>query len=616
MSVTERPADSRSGGGPAHAELARIRSALPAYTVSEVLGQGAWGVVYGGSHRQLARDVAIQHLPRNFSEDRTVVRRFATEARLSAGLDHPHIVPVYDYVEQTGLCVFVMQRLDGGTVADRSASEGYSQPAACATMVAVASAVHAAHQHGVLHRDIKPANLLLDRDGTVKLADFGVAKVVGGEHTLATLDGAVIGTPAYMAPEQALGEPVGPPADVFAVAAVLYELISGELTVGPVGSAMEVMAKRVSGDAIPLHETAVEVPDRLAEVIMGGLRRDPAERFPDAESFGIAVCEAAAEAWGPEWIGSTGLTVHVTGPLASATRATQRRSDHEGAVRVAAPPTVRHRAQQRPVEPPVELDAVDRDELVKVEEVLTVPRFPWVPTLLTVVLAVAMVALGLRAGGGPDRTVGVPDRTVFVNGQDVATDDVVDVDFSEPLAVEVAGAADGSAELTFDVLGLPLGSTSADIDDGAAELRASTLLSATAGAVDAELVVRDGDGNEELTTEFAVAGAQPGYLTVTGVAVVIAALFGLAHVESALRPLRRGRRRHTALLSLFAAGAVLGAAIAGAAWAFGGDGVSVARLVATGSVGAVFGVSLGRTVYLIGRRRRIRATCTSEGARA
>ncbi len=120
------------------AVLARIQAALQQYTVSEVLGEGAWGVVYGGSHRQLAREVAIKHLPQNFSEDRTVVRRFAAEARLSAALDHPHIVPVYDYVEQTGLCVFVMQRLHGGTVGERFSSQGYEQPSACAPMVAVA----------------------------------------------------------------------------------------------------------------------------------------------------------------------------------------------------------------------------------------------------------------------------------------------------------------------------------------------------------------------------------------------------------------------------------------------------------------------------------------------
>ena len=137
--------------------------------------------------------------------------RFVTEARLLAALDHPHVVPVFDFVEKDGLCLLVMELLPGGTVWSRFGGNGFTPPAACATVLAASAGLQAAHEKNVLHRDVKPENLMFSSEGVLKVTDFGIAKVVGGDSTLATRAGEVLGTPAYIAPEQARGARFLPP---------------------------------------------------------------------------------------------------------------------------------------------------------------------------------------------------------------------------------------------------------------------------------------------------------------------------------------------------------------------------------------------------------------------
>ncbi len=186
-------------------EREQVAQALPSYEIGEELGRGAWGVVISARHQALGRYVAVKQLPRAFAADAAVRARFVTEARLLASLDHPHVVPVFDFVEKDGLCLLVMELLPGGTVWNRFSGQGFSPPAACATVLAASAGLQAAHEKNVLHRDVKPENLMFSSDGVLKVTDFGIAKVVGGDSTLATRAGEVLGTPAYIAPEQARG---------------------------------------------------------------------------------------------------------------------------------------------------------------------------------------------------------------------------------------------------------------------------------------------------------------------------------------------------------------------------------------------------------------------------
>ncbi len=293
----------------------RIVRALPSYEVGEEIGRGAWGVVVVARHRQLGRSVAVKELPAAFASDPGVRRRFASEARLLAGLDHPHIVPIYDYVEDEGLCLLVMELLSGGTVWSRFSTEGVTAAAACGIVVAACSALHYAHTSGILHRDIKPDNLLFSGTHTLKVSDFGIAKVVGGAESMGTRTGEVLGTPAYMAPEQALGTELTPATDVYALGTVLYELLSGRLPFSDDGNAIALLYRHVHEDPTPLVELRPDLAPDLIEVTMRSLARDPADRYPSAEEFGVALADAATAAWGHGWVRAGGVNVVATGRI-------------------------------------------------------------------------------------------------------------------------------------------------------------------------------------------------------------------------------------------------------------------------------------------------------------
>jgi serine/threonine protein kinase len=318
---------------------AGVADALPDYEVFGQLGSGAMGEVLAGRHVRLQRDVAIKRLPPAFARDEGVRQRFGQEARLLASLNHPHIVPVYDYIERDGLCLLVMEALPRGTVWDRFTGEGLSLRTSCAVVLTTCAALSYAHEHRILHRDIKPENLMFDAEDSLKVTDFGIAEMIGGEETLATVDGAVIGTPAYMAPEQAAGEPVGPAADVYAVATMLYELASARLPFDESGGAAEILEARLHRDPVPLQDVAPQVPAGLARVIMRGLARDPSDRPESAEAFGVEVGRAATDAWGPDWVSHAGLRLMASGAIA---RSTQQFTDvpESSAAPSPAPPTV------------------------------------------------------------------------------------------------------------------------------------------------------------------------------------------------------------------------------------------------------------------------------------
>src|SRR5215469_9980061 len=147
-----------------------LGSLLPAYDIGDIVGRGSWGYVVSGQHRQLDRQVAIKQLPANLATDPAVRRRFTAEARVLASLDHPHVVPVFDFVERDGVCLLVMELLPGGTLRSRvSAAGGFAARHAVAVSLACASGLGAAHRRGILHRDVKPENMLFAASGVIKV---------------------------------------------------------------------------------------------------------------------------------------------------------------------------------------------------------------------------------------------------------------------------------------------------------------------------------------------------------------------------------------------------------------------------------------------------------------
>jgi serine/threonine-protein kinase len=277
------------------------------------------GVVVSGQHRQLDRQVAIKQLPVAFAADPAVRRRFLSEARLLASLDHPHVVPVYDFVDREDVCLLVMEFLPGGTLRSRVTSAGgFTAPYAVAVSLACLSGLSAAHRRGVLHRDVKPENMLFTASGVLKVADFGIAKVLGGPGTVVTRRGDVIGTPAYIAPEQVRGGELSPATDVYAVATMLYELLAGVLPFPDVEEEMALLFKHAYEQPVPLREVAPGVPDPVAAAVMRGLATESADRFATAESFGTALAEAGTQAWGPGWMSAEQVPIMDAGPIINA----------------------------------------------------------------------------------------------------------------------------------------------------------------------------------------------------------------------------------------------------------------------------------------------------------
>lgn len=295
-----------------------VSEALPAYEVGGQLGRGGCGVVLSGWHRRLGRPVAIKQIPSQFATDPDVQRRFTAEARLLASIDHPHVVPVYDFVDHDGLFLLVMELLPGGTVWNRFTHAGFDAASAVAVALACAAGLQAAHDHGILHRDVKPENLMFAASGALKVTDFGIAKAVGDDETSATRAGEVLGTPSYIAPEQARCEELSPSTDVYALATVLYELLAGVLPFPRSEDSTATLSMHAYQAPVPLTDVAPTIPQPIAAVVMRGLAIDPAKRFVSAESFGVALAAAAAGCWGGGWLNAPAVPVMGADTIVSA----------------------------------------------------------------------------------------------------------------------------------------------------------------------------------------------------------------------------------------------------------------------------------------------------------
>jgi len=283
-------------GGPPLAQVTGVAShdltgrQLGSYRVLSLLGRGGMGEVYRAHDSRLGRDVAIKVLPTGFTKDAERLARFESEARMLAALNHPHIGAIYGIEDADGAPALVLELIDGETLADRLRRGPMSSPDASTIARQIADALDAAHRKGIIHRDLKPANIKITREGVVKVLDFGLAKAVASEITLspdisqaataaldATRVGVILGTAAYMSPEQARGLPVDPRADIWAFGCVLFEMLTGRppFTGQTVAETLTAILERdPDWKALPSS-----TPRRLRELLRRCLQKDLALRL-------------------------------------------------------------------------------------------------------------------------------------------------------------------------------------------------------------------------------------------------------------------------------------------------------------------------------------------------
>ena len=249
------------------------------YRVGHRLGIGGMSSVHLAVDRRLERQVAIKLLAEHLAEDPAFVSRFQREAQAAARLVHPNIVQVFDSGrdEQTGQYFIVMEYIEGASCAEILRDEGWMEVHEALSIIEQAcEGLDYAHRHGVVHRDVKPGNLLRSLDGLLKLADFGIAKAT--EQSSITQVGSVLGTAAYLAPEQARGEDAGPPADLYALGVVAYQLISGRLPYE--ATSLTELALKQQRERPPMLDSLVAaVSPELADAVAIALALEPSERY-------------------------------------------------------------------------------------------------------------------------------------------------------------------------------------------------------------------------------------------------------------------------------------------------------------------------------------------------
>jgi serine/threonine protein kinase len=280
-----------------------IGKSVSHYRIIEKLGGGGMGVVYKAEDTQLGRFVALKFLPEELAQDRKFLERFRREARAASALDHPNICMVHEIGEHEGKPFIVMQYLEGQTLKYCITARPMKTEELLELGIQIADGLEAAHTKGIVHRDIKPANLFATRDGSLKVLDFGIARVKeaaasqGGGNATGT--GMLLGTPAFMAPEQAYAKAseIDGQTDVWAVGATLFTLLSGQF-VHQGENASQLMIQAATARARPVSSVVPDLPPRVAEVIDRALAFEKTFRWPSAAAMREAVKQASLEAFG------------------------------------------------------------------------------------------------------------------------------------------------------------------------------------------------------------------------------------------------------------------------------------------------------------------------------
>lgn len=283
---------------------------LGLYEIIEEIGHGGMADVYRAVQPSIGRHVAVKVLPAHFLQDRTFLERFSREVQVIARLQHPRILPIYDFGQHEGLPYIVMAYMPGGTLATRIRESGNGLPLDETVRLTeqIAEGLDFAHRQGVIHRDFKPSNVLLDTEGNAYLADFGVAKVT--EATAQLTGSGIVGTPAYMAPEMARVGGVSSLVDVYALATTLYQMLTGQLPY-QADTPMGVLMAHASMPIPDVRELRPDLSEEVQRVIELGMAKEPMDRYQSAGEIAAGLREAARM---PSVAASDALTADVEAP--------------------------------------------------------------------------------------------------------------------------------------------------------------------------------------------------------------------------------------------------------------------------------------------------------------
>ena len=257
---------------------------LGSYRIIEQIGEGGMATVYKAYQSSMDRNVAIKVLPRQLAESEEFFKRFQQEARIVAKLEHPYILPVFDYGEENGIAYFVMRYLEAGTLKDKMNAGQLSLDEIDHIFTQLTDALGYAHNHGVVHRDLKPANVLVDLSGNLFLTDFGVAKVLESASPRLTQTAAIMGTPAYISPEQVASLPVDGRSDIYSLGVILYEMVTGRVPF-VADTPLAVILKHLNDPLPPPSVVKPDISPVIEQVIVKALAKDPDDRFDTTVDF-------------------------------------------------------------------------------------------------------------------------------------------------------------------------------------------------------------------------------------------------------------------------------------------------------------------------------------------
>ena len=260
--------------------------AVRGYDLQDEIGVGAYGAIYRAIQPSINREVAVKVIRRQYADNAEFIRRFEFEAKTIANLEHPHIVPLYDYWRDPDGAYLVMRYLKGGNLLTALETGPWDTAATAEMLDQVAQALDAAHQQGIVHRDIKPANILLDESGNAYLSDFGIAKDLTGE-TPQTADREAVGSPDYISPEQILNDPITAQTDIYSLGAVLYETLTGEQPFAD-SSLANLLFKHLHEPIASLAESRPDLPPEINDVIQRATAKEPEERYVNAQEMAAA----------------------------------------------------------------------------------------------------------------------------------------------------------------------------------------------------------------------------------------------------------------------------------------------------------------------------------------